>query len=347
MAHRSFRGGGQRLFVEGLDANELTSGVRAEVPYAGVIEFEGHRAPRLRAGRGARFLNGNRTAGSGNGLSIRTRGYPVIHPYNRTRVQMSGLSTSWSCGSRGFYGGIDIYATVPDEIRHHRGPRVLVPRERDSRRSLDGPAYFASLLPTFQDPRAAAARWVEDNTSAAPPGADISAANAWLRMLDFAAKYDEPGTFTALVGWEWSTIPGGANLHRVVLTDADHETAREFMPFASTDSPFPEDLWDWMDGTGERIGARFVAIPHNSNISRGTMFSPTTMPGNRSIGRMRRSAGADRSRRDHPDQGDSETHPRLSPDDPFADFELYPWYILQQRTRDYIAMRADYVHPLS
>ena len=297
------------------------------------------------------FLNGNRTADPETAYRY-ARGYPVIHPYNRTRVQIGEpLDFLVVSDHAEFYGGIrDIYNDgIQDPDPGIIESLVYWYRENEIRDAIDsgnGPAYFASLLPTFQDPRAAAARWVEDNTSAAPPGADISAANAWLRMLDFAAKYDEPGTFTALVGWEWSTIPGGANLHRVVLTDADHETAREFMPFASTDSPFPEDLWDWMDGTGERIGARFVAIPHNSNISRGTMFSPTTMRGN-PIDR----AYAEKRRRFEPIveitqiKGDSETHPRLSPDDPFADFELYPWYILQQRTKDYIAMRADYVRP--
>ena len=295
------------------------------------------------------FLNGNRTADPETAYRY-ARGYPVIHPYNRTRVQIeTPLDFLVVSDHAEFYGGIrDIYNDgIQDPDPNVIESLVYWYRENEIRDAIDsgnGAAYFASLLPQFEDPREAAARWVEDNSAAAPPGADISAANAWHRMLEYAAKYDEPGTFTALLGWEWSTIPGGANLHRVVLTDADYETAREFMPFASTDSPFPEDLWDWMDATGERIGARFVAIPHNSNISRGTMFSRTTMRGN-PVDRDY----AEKRRRLEPIveitqiKGDSETHPRLSPDDPFADFELYPWYILQRPTRDYTAMRADYV----
>ena len=67
-------------------------------------------------------------------------------------------------------------------------------------------------------------------------------------MLESAKRFDEPGEFTALIGWEWSSVPGGANLHRVVITDASLELAGTFSPFSSTDSPFPED-WKWMDET--------------------------------------------------------------------------------------------------
>ena len=60
---------------------------------------------------------------------------------------------------------------------------------------------------------------------------------------------------------------------RVVVSDADAAAAARFLPFGSDSSPYPEDLWAWLDETSERTGAEFVAIPHNSNISKGYMFT--------------------------------------------------------------------------
>lgn len=294
------------------------------------------------------FLNGNRTADPETAWRY-ARGYPVIHPYNRTRVRIgTPLDFLVVSDHAEFYGGIgDIYFDgIQDPDPNLLERLVYWWNEREIRQAIDsgeGPAYFADLLPELEDPVTAAARWVEDNAGA-PPGADLSAANAWHRMIETAQRYDEPGVFTTLVGWEWSSIPGGANLHRVVFTDADAEQARAFMPFASTDSPYPEDLWAWLEATSTRIGARFVAIPHNSNISRGTMFSDRTLRGE--------AMDADHARRRQrwepvveitQIKGDSETHPALSPEDPFADFEFYPWYIVRERTDDYVAAPADYV----
>ena len=295
------------------------------------------------------FLNGNQTADPDTAYAF-ARGQPVIHPGTRTRVQLNTpLDFLVISDHAEFYGGIrDIYldgVQQPD-------PNILEQlafwyTENEIRDAIDngnGPAYFANLLPDDLDPIDAAKSWTENTSAVTPPGANISARNAWQRMLDSAERFDEPGKFTALIGWEWSSVPGGANLHRVVVTDADLPKARKFMPFSSTDSPFPEDLWQWMDATAAEINARFVAIPHNSNISKGQMFSNKSLRGE--------SISADYAKqrvRLEPIveitqyKGDSETHPDLSPEDDFANFGLYPWYIQKVRTRNYQAKPGDYV----
>jgi hypothetical protein len=101
----------------------------------------------------------------------------------------------------------------------------------------------------------------------------MSARNAWQRIIETADAHNDPGRFTALIGWEWSSNPGGANLHRIVMSDADAEqAAAQFPAVLLHRQPLSGGLWAWLAETSEAVGARFVAIPHNSNISKGFMF---------------------------------------------------------------------------
>lgn len=146
---------------------------------------------------------------------------------------------------------------------------------------------------------------------------------SWDQQIDAAERHNRPGTFTALIGWEWSSTPGMRNLHRVVITDADAATARQFLPFSYYMSSRPEDLWSFFETTRARTGADFVAIPHNSNLSDGRMFTLQD-----SDGAIFSAAYAARRAAWEPIveisqyKGTSETHPGLSPRDEFADFEL-------------------------
>ncbi len=149
---------------------------------------------------------------------------------------------------------------------------------------------------------------------------------AWSLYVDAAERNNDPGTFTALIAWEWTSTPRGANLHRVVFTPTDAETAKRFLPLAAGDDPRPENLWNWLEETSDRLGIDFVAIPHNSNLSQGLMFDMVDSEG-RPI-----SAEYARTRmRWEPlvevlqMKGTSETHPFLSPEDEFASFELFPF----------------------
>jgi Protein of unknown function (DUF3604) len=148
-------------------------------------------------------------------------------------------------------------------------------------------------------------------------------ATAWSAVAEAADRHNEPGRFTALIGWEWSSAPGGLNLHRVVLTSADATTAKKFLPFSYYDSYRPEDLWRWLAKTEAATGAQFVAIPHNSNLSNGLMFDMVD-----SDGRPISAEYARERMRWEPVmevtqvKGTSETHPLLSPTDEQAAFEI-------------------------
>ena len=143
----------------------------------------------------------------------------------------------------------------------------------------------------------------------------------WDRVVENADRHNRPGVFTALVGYEWTSMPEGANLHRVVVFRDGAERAGQVVPFSSVDSEDPEDLWAYLADYEATTGGQALAIPHNSNLSAGRMFALTRFDGS-SLTR----AYADARRRWEPlveatqIKGDSEAAPVLSPDDEFADF---------------------------
>jgi hypothetical protein len=145
--------------------------------------------------------------------------------------------------------------------------------------------------------------------------------SVWERVVDTASRYNEPGTFTALNGYEWTTSTGGSNLHRVVVFRDGSDRVKQVLPFSAFDSTDPEDLWAFMAGYEAKIGGSVLAIPHNPNLSNGVMFAETVN------GRRMTRDYAERRARWEPllevtqMKGDSEAHPILSPEDEFADFE--------------------------
>ena len=146
----------------------------------------------------------------------------------------------------------------------------------------------------------------------------------WERLIVAADRHNAPGEFTTLIGWEYSSQPGGKNLHRVMLTPVDSVAARQIFPFSANDSENPEDLWAWLARTHEQTGIDFVAIPHNSNLSKGAMFARTTTSGDRiDAGYARLRSRWETMVEVTQTKGTSETHLLLSPGDEFADFEIY------------------------
>lgn len=150
----------------------------------------------------------------------------------------------------------------------------------------------------------------------------------WDRYVETADAFNAPGTFTALIGWEWSAQPAGGNLHRVVVTPQDSSTAKQYLPYSSFESQDPRDLWRWLEETSDRLGADFLAIPHNPNISLGMMFPTETQGGDPidadyAMNRMRWEPVVEMTQI----KGDSEAHPLLSPTDEFADFETFPFVL--------------------
>ncbi len=147
--------------------------------------------------------------------------------------------------------------------------------------------------------------------------------SVWDRVVDIASEFNEPGTFTAFNGYEYSSIAGGANLHRVVIFRDGPDRVKQVIPFGAFDSPDPEDLWAYMAGYEEKTGGRILAIPHNPNLSNGVMFAEVVN------GKAMTRDYAERRARWEPlmevtqAKGDSEAHPFLSPEDEFADFETW------------------------
>jgi hypothetical protein len=148
--------------------------------------------------------------------------------------------------------------------------------------------------------------------------------SAWQANNAAAEKYNEPGRFTAFIGYEWTSIPNGNNLHRVVVFRDGAEKANRTIPYSQYDSPNPEDLWKAMERYENETGGQVLAIPHNGNVSGGLMFADVDYTGKP----MTREYAAERIRREPlievtQQKGDSETHPFLSPNDEFANFERW------------------------
>ena len=147
----------------------------------------------------------------------------------------------------------------------------------------------------------------------------------WEEIIDAADAAYEPGRFTALIGFEWTSGPEGKNLHRVVIFRDGKDVANSRIPLSSDLSPDPEALWAWMEQVQDETGGRLFAIPHNGNLSAGAMFDDVRLLSGEPIDREY----AARRQRFEPlyevtqMKGDGEAHPTLSPEDEFADFESW------------------------
>jgi len=151
------------------------------------------------------------------------------------------------------------------------------------------------------------------------------AMNTWRKSTAIMEKYNEPGRFTAFIGYEWtSNAGGGNNLHRNVIYRDGKALADQMVPMTTFDSENPEDLWKWMATYEEKTYGSLLAIPHNANLSNGRMFALKTFDG----GRLTRKWAEDRARWEvlyeaAQNKGVSESHPKLSPNDEFADYEIW------------------------
>jgi hypothetical protein len=157
------------------------------------------------------------------------------------------------------------------------------------------------------------------------PGSPISN-NVWDRIIDAADHYNEPGRFTTLIGYEWTSVPKGINLHRNVILRDDGSRARQVIPL-TTLPPFgtqdPLDLYKWLDDYEAKTHGQAMAIAHNGNLSNGWMFP------------IDRNYFGNKVDKNYVEQrakweplyevtqmkGDGEAHPFLSPNDEFADYE--------------------------
>ncbi len=152
--------------------------------------------------------------------------------------------------------------------------------------------------------------------------------SVWHRVIEAAEKYNEPGRFTALIGFEWTSLVKGNNLHRnVILRDNGDRASRVVPmvtqpPFGSTD---PLDLYKWLEDYENKTGGSALAIAHNGNLSNGLMFPVDVQY----TGRALDATYVEKRGKWEPlyevtqIKGDGEAHPVLSPNDEFADYETW------------------------
>jgi hypothetical protein len=150
---------------------------------------------------------------------------------------------------------------------------------------------------------------------------------AWKETIDAAEAYNDPGRFTAFIGYEWTSLDKGNNLHRNVIFRDNADKAMQIEPYTCI-PPFgstnPIELWKWMDAYEKKTGGSVLAIAHNGNLSNGTMF-PIVEAFGKALDREYVETRAKWERLYEATQmkGDGETHPFLSPNDEFADYEIW------------------------
>lgn len=290
------------------------------------------------------FMAGNRSADPDTAYRV-AKGEPVIHPYSRVRVQLirplDFLVVSDHAESLGVLG--EIFRSNPEMDDSWFWERwftsFALGRLRDL---LDKPTDLTGVVGSFaphviepgdtEDPVVAGGRM--QNISVAslvgiPSEAEGNiSADMWRQSVEAADAHYEPGVFTSLIGWEWTQTNNGVNLHRVVVSDIDGERAATIDPIGSGEAPYPHQLWEGLGTLQGETGARFLAIPHNSNLSKGYMFAATRLNGDPITPEFARTRMEWEPIVEVTQvKGDSESHPSLSPDDEFAGFEPFNFYL--------------------
>jgi len=309
------------------------------------------------------YIAGNRTADPDVAYRY-AKGEPVVHPYNRTRVQILEPLDFLSVSDHAEYLGIipvvmsgefeQPEADFFQKIKSWMMIKILAYAIDDP---LEGTKYFTGFLPVpeiqsgdTRDPIAAAKEAGTDGGLGSlglidQEAADRISASQWAKSMASADRHNAPGTFTSLVGWEWTQTASGANLHRIVVSDIDGSAAAGIDPVGSDDAPYPEELWDSLAALSQETGADFISIPHNSNLSKGYMFAKTTLKGGAidadyANKRMEWEPLVEATQI----KGDSETHPELAPEDEFADFERFDFYLQAfPQAQGYRAQQGDTV----
>ena len=153
----------------------------------------------------------------------------------------------------------------------------------------------------------------------------------WKQLIDAAEEFNQPGDFTTFIAFEWTSLVQGNNLHRNVIFRDGPDRAGQVEPYTTTPpkgSPDPQDLWAWMQAYEDQTGGRVTAIPHNGNLSNGMMFAlQDDFANGANYYRAYAQARQQWERLYEVTQlkGDGETHPLLSNEDEFADYENWDW----------------------
>jgi hypothetical protein len=224
------------------------------------------------------------------------------------------------------------FLVVSDHAEYLGIAKLLNEADPDLLATDVGKEWYADMQGSKEEAWAAVVSMQKDFVTGVPRFDNPKVKRAvWEDVVDIADKYNDPGTFTALNGYEWSTIstgkdgsgPAGANLHRVVIFRDGPDRVKQIIPFSAFDSGDPEKLWAFLAEYEKNTGGRALAIPHNGNISNGQMYALEIK------GKKMTRDYAERRARWEPlleatqEKGDGETHPFLSPEDEFADFEKW------------------------
>lgn len=159
------------------------------------------------------------------------------------------------------------------------------------------------------------------------PGSEVYG-SVWDKIIDAAEKYNEPGRFTAFIGFEWTSVPKGFNLHRNVILRDGADRARQMQPpttlppLGNTDPLF---LYKWLETYESKTGGKALSLAHNGNLSNGWMFptEDTYHGGKVDANYVKLRAKWEPQYEITQIKGDGETHPFLSPKDEFADYETW------------------------
>ena len=235
------------------------------------------------------------------------KGEPISHPSGRT-MQLSKPLDFQMVSDHGVYLGMlpammQASSSVGDHPLAEEMRRAEQPHERAQ--------AFGKIVPRIIDYTG------EDDLLD-----EAIVRSAWQSNIAAASHHNEPGKFTTFIGYEYtSTGPEFENLHRNIVFSGDKVPD---LPFTRLDSTNPEDLWNWMDNL-RLLDMDSLAIPHNSNGSNGWMFKETKwdnapVDALYAVQRMRNEPIVENTQV----KGTSDTHPSLSPNDEWADFEIMP-----------------------
>jgi hypothetical protein len=152
--------------------------------------------------------------------------------------------------------------------------------------------------------------------------------SVWQKNIDAMEEYNDPGTFSAIIGYEWTSLVTGNNMHRVVMYRDGADKASQMVPYTTYEpygSPNPRELWKWLTNYEQETGGDVLAIAHNGNLANGIMFPVRAQYDGK---RLDDEYVAERSKWEPlyeatQIKGDGEAHPFLSPSDEFADYETW------------------------
>ena len=216
-------------------------------------------------------------------------------------------------------GALDFYA-----VTDHSEYLGILPAMNDPASPMSKIPYAADMFSTIQAKIVAAFSRVKDSLAGEVSAPELNnkgvMKSAWAELRAAAERFYRPGKFTTFVGYEYTSAPESANLHRVVLFKGARVPE---LPFSAMDSDNPENLWAWLDAL-RADGVEGLAISHNSNVSDGRMFQMTDFAGNPISAEYATTRMCNEPLVEITQvKGTSDTHPMLSPNDEFADFEIF------------------------